>query len=41
MTKQNKRTKGGLQSPKAITDPEIANEMAQNNNKSAKKSRPH
>jgi hypothetical protein len=43
MTKQNRRTKAGLQNPKAITDAEIANEITanNNNNKSAKKSRPH
>jgi hypothetical protein len=42
MTKRNKKTKGGLQSAKAITDQEIANEMnANNNNKKAQKSRPH
>ncbi|MBA2871964.1 hypothetical protein HNQ85_002254 [Anoxybacillus calidus] len=41
MTKRNKKTKAGLQSAKAITDQEIANEMSANNNKKAQKSRPH
>jgi hypothetical protein len=40
MTKRNRRTKSGLQTAKAITDPEIAKEISPNTNKKAEKSHP-
>ncbi|ANB59824.1 hypothetical protein GFC30_992 [Anoxybacillus amylolyticus] len=39
MTKRNKKTKAGLQSAKSVTDLSLSNPM--DNEKSAKKSRPH
>ncbi|MGM0873385.1 MAG: hypothetical protein ACQEWV_01060 [Bacillota bacterium] len=41
MTKRNRRSQSGLQTAKALTDPEISKELSpDNNNKKAKKTRP-
>jgi hypothetical protein len=40
MTKRNIKTKSGLQSAKAITDSEFANELTENKNKKVEKTSP-
>ncbi|MFC0270690.1 hypothetical protein ACFFIX_04400 [Metabacillus herbersteinensis] len=40
MTKRNRKTKSGLQTAKAVTDPEMSKELSHNNNPKAEKTKP-